>query len=53
MEKAKFLKMMGAPDSDLYKKCFDSLSDFEKKRSQKGGKVFDAAMLRVFKELCC
>jgi hypothetical protein len=50
---ADFLEMMGAPDSDEYKQCFDSLSDFEKKRSLKGGKVFEAAMLRVFKALCC
>ena len=49
--KAKFLEMMAQPDSDLYKKCFDGLNDFEKKRSHKGGQVFEAAMLRVLKEM--
>lgn len=48
---AEFLEMIANPDGDLYKQCFDSLSDFEKKRSRKGGKAFDAAMLRVFKTL--
>ena len=32
----KFLEMMAQPDSDLYKKCFDGLTDFEKKTEPQG-----------------
>jgi hypothetical protein len=47
-----FWEIMGAPDSDEYKKCFDSLSNFEKKRGRKSGKAFEDAMLKAYRKLC-
>jgi predicted transcriptional regulator len=48
-----FWEVMADPDSDLYKKCFDNLSNFEKKRGRKSGKAFEDAMLRAYKKLYC
>ena len=43
--------MMNDPEGDLYKRCFDRLNDFNKKRSKKGGKVFENAMRKSFDEI--
>jgi hypothetical protein len=44
-----FWKMMSDPESEMYKKCYSRLTDFE--RDLKQGKAFEAAMSRVFEEV--
>ncbi|MDL1978332.1 MAG: PT domain-containing protein [Deltaproteobacteria bacterium] len=44
-----FWEMMNSPESELYRRCFDSLNSFERKLKSTG-KPFEAAMRRAFEE---
>jgi hypothetical protein len=45
----KFWDMMNNPEGDVYKKCFDCLNDFQKKRTC--GKGFEMSMRSAFDKL--
>ena len=45
----KFWSMMSEPEGKLYKKCFEELNDFQKKRNT--GKAFEMSMKDIFKKL--
>jgi hypothetical protein len=48
-EKHKFLEMMNNPEGELYKKCYASLNEFERK--MKPGKAYEVGMMKVLKTL--
>jgi|GEM_PF-4788806 len=44
-----FWSMMNEPEGKLYKKCFEELNDFQKKRN--AGKAFEMSMRGIFKKM--
>jgi len=48
-EDKKFWSMMNEPEGKLYKKCFEELNNFQKKRNK--GKAFEMSMKDIFKKL--
>ena len=45
----KFWSMMSEPEGKLYKKCFEELNNFQKKKNK--GKAFEMSMKDIFKKL--
>jgi hypothetical protein len=45
-----FRKMMADPESEQYQRCFERLSALFQKRARKGGRAFEDAMRKEFKE---